>query len=393
MTDSALRTQVGIIGAGPAGLLLAQILGLHGIDSIIIEAQSRSYIESRVRAGLMEHDACQQMRDAGVGARMDREGLTHEGIILRFAGRSHRIPLTELTGRRVTVYGQQEVVKDLIAARLATGRPLFFEAPAIAIENTDTPKIRFRHNDSEKTITCDFIAGCDGFHGPSRASIPSHLMNVFERVYPFGWLGILAESPPASHELVYASHANGFALLSLRSPRISRLYLQCTPDENLADWPDERIWDELDIRLADREARPLPRGPILQKGITPLRSFVAEPMRHNRLFLLGDAAHIVPPTGAKGLNLAFADVHVLARAFAAWYRDNEAGGLETYSATALRRVWKAERFSWWMTTLMHRFDTHSPFEARMQDAELDYLTSSTAGMTTIAENYVGLPLV
>ena len=393
MTDSALRTQVGIIGAGPAGLLLAQILGLHGIDSIIIEAQSRSYIESRVRAGLMEHDACQQMRDAGVGARMDREGLTHEGIILRFAGRSHRIPLTELTGRRVTVYGQQEVVKDLIAARLATGRPLFFEAPAIAIENTDTPKIRFRHNDSEKTITCDFIAGCDGFHGPSRAGIPSHLMNVFERVYPFGWLGILAESPPASHELVYASHANGFALLSMRSPRISRLYLQCTPDENLADWPDERIWDELDIRLADREARPLPRGPILQKGITPLRSFVAEPMRHNRLFLLGDAAHIVPPTGAKGLNLAFADVHVLARAFAAWYRDNEAGGLETYSATALRRVWKAERFSWWMTTLMHRFDTHSPFEARMQDAELDYLTSSTAGMTTIAENYVGLPLV
>ena len=393
MTESALRTQVGIIGAGPAGLLLAQILHLHGIDSIIIEAQSRPYIENRVRAGLMEHDACQQMRDAGVGTRMDREGLAHEGIILRFAGRSHRIPLTELTGRRVTVYGQQEVVKDLIAARLVSGRPLFFEAPAIAIENTDTPKIRFRHDGTEKTILCDFIAGCDGFHGPSRASIPAHLMKIFERVYPFGWLGILAESPPASHELVYASHAHGFALLSMRSPRISRLYLQCAPDENLADWPDERIWDELDTRLADRGSTPLPRGPILQKGITPLRSFVAEPMRHGRLFLLGDAAHIVPPTGAKGLNLAFADVHIIARAFTAWYQNNEAGGLETYSATALRRVWKAERFSWWMTTLMHRFDSHSPFEARMQEAELDYLTSSKAGMTTIAENYVGLRLL
>ena len=393
MTESALRTQVGIIGAGPAGLLLAQILHLHGIDSIIIEAQSRPYIENRVRAGLMEHDACQQMRDAGVGARMDREGLAHEGIILRFAGRSHRIPLTELTGRRVTVYGQQEVVKDLIAARLVSGRPLFFEAPAIAIENTDTPKIRFRHDGTEKTILCDFIAGCDGFHGLSRASIPANLMNVFERVYPFGWLGILAESPPASHELVYASHANGFALLSMRSPKISRLYLQCAPDENLANWSDDRIWDELDTRLADPASPPLPRGPILQKGITPLRSFVAEPMRHNRLFLLGDAAHIVPPTGAKGLNLAFADVHVLSRAFIAWYQDNEADGLETYSETALRRVWKAERFSWWMTTLMHRFDSHSPFESRMQQAELDYLTSSKAGMTTIAENYVGLRLL
>ena len=393
MTESALRTQVGIIGAGPAGLLLAQILHLHGIDSIIIEAQSRPYIENRVRAGLMEHDACQQMRDAGVGARMDREGLAHEGIILRFAGRSHRIPLTELTGRHVTVYGQQEVVKDLVAARLATGRPLFFEAPAIAIENTDTPKIRFRHQGTEKTITCDFIAGCDGFHGLSRASIPANLMNVFERVYPFGWLGILAESPPASHELVYASHANGFALLSMRSPKISRLYLQCAPDENLANWSDDRIWDELDTRLADPASPPLPRGPIRQKGITPLRSFVAEPMRHNRLFLLGDAAHIVPPTGAKGLNLAFADVHVLSRAFIAWYQDNEADGLETYSETALRRVWKAERFSWWMTTLMHRFDSHSPFESRMQQAELDYLTSSKAGMTTIAENYVGLRLL
>ncbi len=393
MTGSALRTQVGIIGAGPAGLLLAQILHLHGIDSIIIEAQSRPHIESRVRAGLMEHDSCQQMRDAGIGARMDREGLVHEGIILRFAGRSHRIPLTELTGRRVTVYGQQEVVKDLIAARLATGRPLFFEAPAIAIENTDTPKIHFRHNGTEKTILCDFIAGCDGFHGPSRASIPAHRMKIFERVYPFGWLGILAESPPASHELVYASHPGGFALLSMRSPRISRLYLQCAPDENLADWSDARIWDELDTRLADRESTPLPRGPILQKGITPLRSFVAEPMRHHRLFLLGDAAHIVPPTGAKGLNLAFADVHVLARAFTAWYQNNEADGLETYSATALRRVWQAERFAWWMTTLMHRFDSHSPFETRMQEAELDYLTSSKAGMTTIAENYVGLRLL
>ena len=394
--SSTLRTQVGIIGAGPAGLLLAQILHRHGIDSILIEAQSRAYVEHRVRAGLMEHDACQQMRDAGVGARMDREGLVHEGIILRFNATSHRIPLTALSGGRwVTVYGQQEVVKDLIAARLETGRPLFFEAPATAIEGIDTPTptIRFRHDGVEKSITCDIIAGADGFHGISRAAMPAETLKVFERIYPFAWLGILAEAPPSSHELVYASHANGFALLSMRSPRISRLYLQCAPDEDLALWPDTRIWDELETRLADDQGFRLTCGPILQKSVAPLRSFVAEPLRSGRLFLLGDAAHIVPPTGAKGLNLAFADVHVLSHALIDWYRTGSTTGLDSYSATALRRVWQAERFSWWMTTLMHRFDSHSPFETRMQTAELDYLTSSKAGMTTVAENYVGLPLL
>ena len=391
-----LRTQVGIIGAGPAGLLLAQVLANHGIDSIVIEAQARAYVEQRVRAGLMEHDACQQMRDAGVGERMDREGLVHHGIILRFNRASHRIPLTELSGgRHVTVYGQQEVVKDLITARLAAGLPLLFEAPALAIEGIDTttPAIRFRHAGVEKTIHCDIIAGADGYHGISRAAMPAETMRIFERVYPFAWLGILAEAAPASHELIYASHNSGFALASMRSPRITRLYLQCANDENLAAWSDARIWDELDTRLADDAGFALARGPILQRGVTPLRSFVAEPMRAGRLFLLGDAAHIVPPTGAKGLNLAFADVHVLAAGLIDWFASGSATGLDGYSQTALRRVWQAERFSWWMTTLLHRFDDHSPFERRMQLAELDYLTSSRAGMTTIAENYVGLKLL
>lgn len=391
-----LRTQVGIIGAGPAGLLLAQVLANHGIDSIVIEAQARAYVEQRVRAGLMEHDACQQMRDAGVGERMDREGLVHHGIILRFNRASHRIPLTELSGgRHVTVYGQQEVVKDLITARLAAGLPLLFEAPALAIEGIDTttPAIRFRRDGVEKIIHCDIIAGADGYHGISRAAMPAETMRIFERVYPFAWLGILAEAAPASHELIYASHPSGFALASMRSPRITRLYLQCANDENLAAWSDARIWDELDTRLADDAGFALARGPILQRGVTPLRSFVAEPMRAGRLFLLGDAAHIVPPTGAKGLNLAFADVHVLAAGLIDWFASGSATGLDGYSQTALRRVWQAERFSWWMTTLLHRFDDHSPFERRMQLAELDYLTSSRAGMTTIAENYVGLKLL
>ena len=391
-----LRTQVGIIGAGPAGLLLAQVLANHGIDSIVIEAQARAYVEQRVRAGLMEHDACQQMRDAGVGERMDREGLVHHGIILRFNRASHRIPLTELSGgRHVTVYGQQEVVKDLIATRLAAGLPLLFEAPALAIEGIDTttPAIRFRRDGVEKIIHCDIIAGADGYHGISRAAMPAETMRIFERVYPFAWLGILAEAAPASDELIYARHPSGFALASMRSPRITRLYLQCANDENLAAWSDARIWDELDTRLADDAGFALARGPILQRGVTPLRSFVAEPMRAGRLFLLGDAAHIVPPTGAKGLNLAFADVHVLAAGLIDWFASGSATGLDGYSQTALRRVWQAERFSWWMTTLLHRFDDHSPFERRMQLAELDYLTSSRAGMTTIAENYVGLKLL
>ena len=392
----ATRTQVGIVGAGPAGLLLGQVLARAGIDSVVIEAQSRAYVESRVRAGLMEHDACQQMRDAGVGDRMDREGLVHEGIILRFGGSSHRIPLTDLSGgRQVRVYGQQEVVKDLIAARLAAGLPLHFDAQGTSITGIDTPRpvIAYRHGGQDHRLECDIVAGCDGFHGISRAAMPADVLQVFERVYPFGWLGILADAAPASHELIYASHDHGFSLLSMRSPSVSRLYLQCAPDEDLARWPDTRIWDELETRLADDQGFRLTRGIITQKGITPLRSFVAEPLRHGNLFLLGDAAHIVPPTGAKGLNLAFADVHVLSQALIDHYRTGSTTGLDRYSATALRRVWKAERFSWWLTTLMHRFDSHSPFERRMQLAELDYLTGSRAGMTTLAENYVGLPLL
>jgi p-hydroxybenzoate 3-monooxygenase len=394
VNTQVLRTQVGIVGAGPAGLLLGQLLARHGIDSVVLEAQSRAYIEQRVRAGLMEHGACQQLRDAGVGARMDREGLPHEGIVLRFDGASHRIPLTELTGRHVTVYGQQEVVKDLVEARLVAGLPLLFDAPATAIEGIDgaRPVIRFRHQGAAGELHCDIVAGCDGFHGVARAGMPADLLRVFERVYPFAWLGILAEAPPVSPELVYASHDRGFALASMRSERIVRLYLQCAANTDLAAWPDARIWDELDARFADDHGFRLVRGPLLQKGLTPLRSFVAEPLRAGRLFLAGDAAHIVPPTGAKGLNLAFADIHLLAAALRDWFRDGDAHGLDGYSAAALRRVWQYERFSWWMTMLLHRFDHHTPFERRMQQAELAYLTGSRAAMTALAENYVGLPL-
>jgi p-hydroxybenzoate 3-monooxygenase len=395
MVPTPRRTQVGIIGAGPAGLLLGRILQLHGIDSVILEATSHEHVLGRIRAGLMEHDACQQMRDAGLGARMDREGMVHEGIVLRFGGRSHRVPLTELTGRRVMIYGQQEVVKDFIEARTADAQPLLFEAPATAIEgiDTDRPTILYSHQGETRTLECDVVAGCDGFHGIARASMPPGTVDAFERVYPFGWLGILANAAPVSHELVYANHPNGFALATMRSPQVVRLYLQCRIDEDLAEWPDQRIWNELDTRFADDQGFALNRGPVTQKGIAPLRSFVAQPMRHGRLFLAGDAAHIVPPTGAKGLNLAFADVHVLSRALVDWFRSGSSAGIDAYSTTALRRVWKAERFSWWMTNLMHRFDSHTPFEQRMQQAEFDYLVSSRAGLTTIAENYVGLPLL
>jgi p-hydroxybenzoate 3-monooxygenase len=394
VSTQVLRTQVGIVGAGPAGLLLGQLLAQHGIDSVVLEAQSRAYIEQRVRAGLMEHGACQQLRDAGVGARMDREGLPHEGIVLRFDGASHRIPLTELTGRHVTVYGQQEVVKDLVEARLAAGLKLLFDATATAIEGIDgeRPVIRFRHDGVAGELHCDIVAGCDGFHGVARAAMPADLLRVFERVYPFAWLGILAEAPPVSPELVYASHDRGFALASMRSERIVRLYLQCASDADITAWPDGRIWDELDTRFADDQGFRLARGTVLQKGLTPLRSFVAEPLRAGRLFLAGDAAHIVPPTGAKGLNLAFADIHLLAAALRDWFADGDAHGLDGYSAAALRRVWQYERFSWWMTMLLHRFDHHTPFERRMQQAELAYVTGSRAAMTGLAENYVGLPL-
>ena len=389
-----MKTQVGIIGAGPAGLLLSHLLHLQGIDSIILESRSRDYVEHRIRAGLMEHDSCTLLRDAGVGARMDREGLVHEGIVLRFDERSHRIPLTELTGKHVTIYGQHEVVKDLIAARLADGGQIVFGVEDLALhgEDTDHPSIRYSHEGRIERLDCDFIGGCDGFHGICRPSRPHGFLTPYDRDYPFGWLGILAEVAPSHDELVYASHDRGFALLTMRSPSISRLYLQCAPDENIDDWSDDRIWSELQTRLSDRDGFELKTGKIIQKGVTAMRSFVAEPMRDGRLFFAGDSAHIVPPTGAKGMNLAFADVAVLTRAFADWYKTGSAAGLDAYSDTALRRVWKAERFSWWMTSLMHNFPAHDNFDRRMQLAELDYLTSSKAAATTLAENYVGLPM-
>jgi p-hydroxybenzoate 3-monooxygenase len=390
-----VRTQVGIIGAGPAGLLLSHLLHLQGIASVVLEVHTRDYVEHRIRAGLMEHFSVQLLRDAGVGARMDREGLVHQGIVLRFGGRSHRIPLTELTGgKSVMISGQHEVVKDLIAARVAAGGEILFEAEATSVHDlaTERPRIRFRQGGREQELACDVIAGCDGFHGICRPALPAGHLSVFDRVYPFGWLGILADVAPSNDELVYANHPNGFSLLTMRSPTVSRLYLQCAPDEDEEKWSDDRIWAELQTRLADDAGFVLKTGRILQKGVTAMRSYVVEPLRCGRLFLLGDAAHIVPPTGAKGMNLAVADVAVLSRALADWYRNGNDAALEDYSATALRRVWKAERFSWWMTTLMHNFENHSPFEQRMQQAELDYLASSRAAATTLAENYVGLPL-
>ena len=391
-----MRTQVGIVGGGPAGLLLSHLLHLRGIESVVLEAHTRDYVEHRIRAGMMEYFSVQLLRDAGVGARMDRQGLVHQGIVLRFGGRSHRIPLTELTdGKSVMIYGQHEVVKDLIAARLAAGGEIRFEAEAVGVHDlaTDRPRIRFRHAGRDQELACDIIAGCDGFHGICRPALPDGHLHVFDRVYPFGWLGILAEVAPSNDELVYANHPNGFSLLTMRSPAISRLYLQCAPDEDANAWSDDRIWAELQTRLADDAGFVLKTGPILQKGVTAMRSFVVEPLRCGRLFLVGDAAHIVPPTGAKGMNLAFADVVVLARTLTEWYRSSNDRALEEYSATALQRVWKAERFSWWLTTLMHKFETYTPFEQRMQQAELDYLTSSHAAAATLAENYVGLPLL
>ena len=388
-----MRTQVGIVGAGPAGLLLAHLLHRAGIDSVILEARSREYVENRIRAGVLEHTTEDILTAAGVGARMAAEGLPHRGIHLRFAGRDHRIDFTALTGRHVMVYSQHKVVQDLIAARIATDRPILFEAEDVAVHDiaTDRPRVRFRHAGSAHELHCDVIAGCDGFHGICRPSIPAEALTLFDRVYPFAWLGILAEAAPACDELIYANHERGFALLSMRSPEIVRLYLQCAPDEDLEAWSDDRIWSELAARSA-HEGFTLNQGPILQRGVTPMRSFVAEPMRFGRLFLAGDSAHIVPPTGAKGLNLAAADVAVLARALERFFRDGDQAGMDAYSATCLDRVWKAERFSWWMTSTLHRFADHSPFDRRVQLAELSFLAGSTAAATALAENYVGLPL-
>jgi p-hydroxybenzoate 3-monooxygenase len=388
-----MRTQVAIIGAGPAGLMLGALLAQRGVDAVILEAKSRSYIEHRIRAGVLEQGSVDAMNEVGAGDRMRAHGLVHDGTIVRFAGRSHRIDFRALTGKSVMIYSQHELVHDLVAHRLAAGAPLHFEVDDVRLADVTSPRptVRFRHAGTDHELTCDAIAGCDGFHGVCRAAIPADKLAVFEREYPYGWLGILADVAPSSHELVYAHHDRGFALLSMRTPDVSRLYLQCAIDEELAAWSDARIWDELAIRLgADGFA--LATGPITQRSITPMRSFVAEPMRFGRLALAGDAAHIVPPTGAKGLNLAIADVRLLAEALTALCARGDDRLLDTYSATCLRRVWKVERFSAWMTQLLHTAHGADAFQAHLQRAELDYLTSSTAAMTTLAENYVGLPL-
>jgi p-hydroxybenzoate 3-monooxygenase len=391
-----MRTQVGIVGAGPAGLLLSHILYLSGIESVVLECKSRAYIEERVRAGVLEQGTADLLTEIGVGERMRSQGLVHSGIELQFARSRHRINFRELTGgKAVTVYAQHEVLKDLIQARLATGGQLFFEVEDVSVADLSStqPKIFFRKPSATEsdTLHCDFIAGCDGFHGICRPSIPDGVLSVFERNYPFAWLGILAEAPPSSHELIYAHHQRGFALLSMRSPKISRLYLQCPPDDDIATWPDERIWQELHARLEAVAGWKLTEGPVIQKGITGMRSFVVEPMQYGRLFLAGDSAHIVPPTGAKGLNLAAADVHYLARALTAFYTSGKTELLNQYSETCLRRVWKVQRFSWWMTSMLHRFSDDNPFDQRRQLAELDYVTSSRAASQSLAENYVGLP--
>ena len=389
-----MRTQVGIVGAGPSGLLLSQLLHLAGVESVVLERRSRAYVEGRIRAGVLEQGTVELLDEAGVGERLHREGLVHGGIELAFAGRRHRIDFEDLTGgKAVTVYGQTEVTKDLNLAREAAGGDIVFEAEDVTLHDFDgdRPRLGYHKDGTEHELRCDFIAGCDGFHGVSRRSVPAAALSTFERVYPFAWLGILADTKPVSEELIYARHERGFALFSMRSPTRSRLYIQCSPDEQLDDWPDERIWDELRSRLDAEAAARLESGPAIEKSVTPMRSFVAEPMRFGRLFLAGDAAHIVPPTGAKGLNLAAADVRYLSRALIAHFKEGRDDLLDAYSETCLRRIWKAQRFSWWMTSLLHRFPEESGFGGRVQLAELDYVTSSRAAATALAENYVGLP--
>jgi p-hydroxybenzoate 3-monooxygenase len=389
-----MHTQVGIVGAGPSGLLLSQLLYLHGIESVVLELRTRDYVEGRIRAGVLEQGTVDLLHVAQVGQRMHREGLVHGGIELSVDGRRHRIDFEDLTsGGTVTIYGQTEITKDLNEARIAAGGQIVFEAEDVRIHDFDgdSPRITYRKDDEERELACEFIAGCDGFHGVCRRSVPEGTLETFERVYPFAWLGILAETPPVSKELIYARHERGFALFSMRSPTLSRLYIQCEPDENLNEWPDERIWAELQLRLGGETAEALKTAPSIEKSVTPMRSFVAEPMRFGRLFLAGDAAHIVPPTGAKGLNLAAADVRMLSRALIAFYTNGGSDLLDSYSESCLRRVWKAQRFSWWMTSLLHRFPDGSEFGGRVHLAELDYLTSSRAASTALAENYVGLP--
>jgi p-hydroxybenzoate 3-monooxygenase len=388
------RTQVGIVGAGPAGLLLSHLLHLAGIESVILESRSRADVESTLRAGVLEQGTVDLLTRCGVGERLAREGFVHHGIELRFDGQRHRIPLSELTGgRAITVYAQHEVIKDLVKARVDAGGALVFEAQDVSIHDygSTRPRIRYRGAQGNQELTCDFIAGCDGFHGVCRASVPARARTEYARHYPFGWFGILARAAPYAPELIYAHHERGFSLVSTRSPEVQRLYFQCDPNDDTANWPDDRIWRELEARLQTTEGWTLERGDIFQKGIIAMRSFVLEPMQFGRLFLAGDAAHIVPPTGAKGLNLAVADVCVLANALAEFYGSGRKEALERYSTTALERVWRAEHFSWWMTSMLHRVDD-DPFQHQLQLAQLKSVTSSLAAATALAENYVGLPL-
>ncbi len=387
-------TQVCIIGSGPSGLLLAQLLAQAGIDTIVLDRQDRAYIEGRIRAGVLEQGTVTALEEAGVADRLHAEGLLHNGFDLAFDGTRHRIDLAGLTGSSVMVYGQTEVTKDLFNARQTEGQAFFFNVEDVvpADLKSDTPTVRFRQSGEDHVISCDYIAGCDGFRGVSRAAIPSDILRTFERVYPFGWLGILVEKPPVSDELIYANHANGFALASMRSETRSRYYIQCDVQDDVSDWSDDRFWEEFAVRLGSDTAANLQTGQSFEKSIAPLRSFVAEPMRYGSLFLAGDAAHIVPPTGAKGLNLAVADIRILSRALIEHYAASNDHYLQTYSETVLRRVWKVERFSWQLSTLMHQFPENSPFEKRMQRAEFDYIASSEAASKAIAENYVGLSL-
>lgn len=389
-----MRTKVAIIGSGPAGLLLGHILGQAGIDNIILESRNRDHVRSRVRAGLLEQGTVGLLDRIGVGKRLKAEGIIHDGIAISFDGRRHRIDVKALTGRAVTLYGQTEVVRDLMDAREATGASTVYEADVLSLRDFDTesPRVVYRDDGQEHELTCDFILGCDGFHGISRTCIPERSIRTFERVYPFGWLGVMADVPSAASDVVYASHPRGFSLFSMRTPTRSRCYLQVTADDSIANWPDERFWDELRLRLDPETAESVVAAASIEKAIAPLRSFVAEPMRFGRLMLAGDAAHIVPPTGAKGLNLAVSDAMYLSEALIEHYEEGSDRGLDGYSSRALARVWKAERFSWWMTSLLHDFPDQSPFACRVQEAERNYLVASEAAKTVLAENYVGLLL-
>jgi p-hydroxybenzoate 3-monooxygenase len=388
-----MRTQVVIVGSGPSGLLLGQLLEKAGIETALLEQKSKNYVLARIRAGVLEQGAVGLIDEAGAGARLHREGLVHEGTEIAFNGARHRIDFLALTGKTVTVYGQTEATRDLMDARAVLGAKSVYEALDVSLHDLESerPKVRYSKDGQSFEIACDYVAGCDGFHGVSRRSIPENLLRSYERVYPFGWLGILVDKPPVSDELIYVNHARGFALCSMRSRTRSRYYLQCRLDEHVEDWPDDKFWEELSRRLDPQAVRKLQTGASIEKSIAPLRSFVAEPMRFGRLFLAGDAAHIVPPTGAKGLNLAASDVAYLSAALIERYKKGSSAGLEAYPEKALARVWKAERFSWWMTQMLHRFPESSGFDQKMQAAELDYLFSSKAAQTALAENYVGLP--